>query len=45
MLLNDKVYFRMQWPQYADLQVNGMATDSRTIIDDFFILILSYGLS
>lgn len=24
MLLNDKVQFRMQWPQYADLQVNGM---------------------
>ncbi|KAF2300519.1 hypothetical protein GH714_013914 [Hevea brasiliensis] len=24
MLLNDKVPFRMQWPQYADLQVNGM---------------------
>uniref|UniRef100_A0A3Q7IZL2 SAP domain-containing protein n=1 Tax=Solanum lycopersicum TaxID=4081 RepID=A0A3Q7IZL2_SOLLC len=22
MLLNDKVQFRMQWPQYADLQVN-----------------------
>ncbi|XP_011008845.1 PREDICTED: E3 SUMO-protein ligase SIZ1-like isoform X2 [Populus euphratica] len=25
MLLNDKVPFRMQWPQYADLQVNGIA--------------------
>lgn len=25
ILLNDKVSFRMQWPQYADLQVNGMA--------------------
>ncbi|CAN1226893.1 E3 SUMO-protein ligase SIZ1 [Linum grandiflorum] len=25
MLLNDKVLFRMQWPQYADLQVNGVA--------------------
>ncbi|KAJ8768699.1 hypothetical protein K2173_023603 [Erythroxylum novogranatense] len=24
MLLNDKVPFRMQWPQYMDLQVNGM---------------------
>ncbi|XP_024011478.1 E3 SUMO-protein ligase SIZ1 isoform X2 [Eutrema salsugineum] len=24
MLLNDKVLFRMQWPQYADLQINGM---------------------
>ncbi|KAL8217207.1 hypothetical protein R6Q57_024044 [Mikania cordata] len=24
MLLNDKVCFRMQWPQYADLQVNGL---------------------
>ncbi|KAI3411371.1 PHD domain-containing protein, partial [Psidium guajava] len=24
MLLNDKVPFRMHWPQYADLQVNGM---------------------
>ncbi|KAF8083380.1 hypothetical protein N665_0776s0006 [Sinapis alba] len=24
MLLNDKVLFRMQWPQYADLQVNGV---------------------
>ncbi|XVF69393.1 hypothetical protein PTKIN_Ptkin11bG0078400 [Pterospermum kingtungense] len=24
MLLNDKVPFRMQWPQYADLHVNGV---------------------
>uniref|UniRef100_A0A6N2LQH8 SAP domain-containing protein n=1 Tax=Salix viminalis TaxID=40686 RepID=A0A6N2LQH8_SALVM len=24
MLLNDKVLFRMQWPQHADLHVNGM---------------------
>ncbi|ESQ37481.1 hypothetical protein EUTSA_v10002397mg [Eutrema salsugineum] len=24
MLLNDKVLFRIQWPQYADLQVNGI---------------------
>ncbi|KAM1253060.1 hypothetical protein ACFX2J_040996 [Malus domestica] len=24
ILLNDSVSFRMQWPQYADLQVNGM---------------------
>lgn len=24
MLLNDKVPFRMHWPQYADLQVNGV---------------------
>ncbi|EPS62109.1 hypothetical protein M569_12684, partial [Genlisea aurea] len=24
MLINDKVTFRMQWPQYADLQVNGL---------------------
>ncbi|XP_010264787.1 PREDICTED: E3 SUMO-protein ligase SIZ1-like [Nelumbo nucifera] len=24
MLLNDKVPFRMQWPQYSDLQVNGI---------------------
>ncbi|KAK9124326.1 hypothetical protein Sjap_013928 [Stephania japonica] len=24
MLLNDKVLFRMHWPQYADLQVNGV---------------------
>jgi len=24
MLLNDKVSFRMQWPQYTDLKVNGM---------------------
>ncbi|XP_010535588.1 PREDICTED: E3 SUMO-protein ligase SIZ1-like [Tarenaya hassleriana] len=24
MLLNDKVQFRMQWPQYTDLQVNGV---------------------
>ncbi|PIA38617.1 hypothetical protein AQUCO_02700085v1 [Aquilegia coerulea] len=24
ILLNDKVPFRMQWPQYADLQVNGV---------------------
>ncbi|KAG8084498.1 hypothetical protein GUJ93_ZPchr0010g8266 [Zizania palustris] len=23
MLMNDKVQFRMQWPQYAELQVNG----------------------
>ncbi|KAK4408925.1 E3 SUMO-protein ligase SIZ1 [Sesamum angolense] len=26
MLLNDKVPFRMQWPQYADLQVNGITS-------------------
>ncbi|KAI4385501.1 hypothetical protein MLD38_003520 [Melastoma candidum] len=25
MLLNDKVPFRIQWPQYADLQINGLA--------------------
>ena len=25
MLLNDKVQFRMHWPQNADLQVNGTA--------------------
>ncbi|XP_020204348.1 E3 SUMO-protein ligase SIZ1 isoform X2 [Cajanus cajan] len=24
MLLNDKIPFRMQWPLYADLQVNGV---------------------
>ncbi|KAL4359437.1 hypothetical protein AHAS_Ahas08G0077300 [Arachis hypogaea] len=24
MLLNDKVSYRMQWPQYTDLQVNGV---------------------
>lgn len=24
MLINDKVIFRMQWPQYADIQVNGV---------------------
>lgn len=24
ILLNDKVAFRLHWPQYADLQVNGM---------------------
>ncbi|KAG4384681.1 hypothetical protein AAZX31_13G309700 [Glycine max] len=24
MLLNDKVSFRMQWPQFADLKVNGL---------------------
>lgn len=24
MFMNDKVLFRMQWPQYADLQVNGL---------------------
>ncbi|KAL1817125.1 hypothetical protein ACET3Z_019699 [Daucus carota] len=24
ILLNDKVSFRLQWPQYADLQVNGV---------------------
>ncbi|KAK3232382.1 hypothetical protein Dsin_004263 [Dipteronia sinensis] len=29
ILLNDKVPFRMQWPQYVDLQVNGLPT--RTI--------------
>ncbi|KAK2633927.1 hypothetical protein Ddye_028719 [Dipteronia dyeriana] len=26
ILLNDKVSFRMQWPQYVDLQVNGLPT-------------------
>ncbi|XP_019447901.1 PREDICTED: E3 SUMO-protein ligase SIZ1-like isoform X1 [Lupinus angustifolius] len=25
MLLNDKVSFRMQWPQYTDLQINGFS--------------------
>uniref|UniRef100_A0A0D9ZTN3 SAP domain-containing protein n=1 Tax=Oryza glumipatula TaxID=40148 RepID=A0A0D9ZTN3_9ORYZ len=25
MLLNDKVQFRMQWPQYAELHVNGIS--------------------
>ncbi|KAF8050736.1 hypothetical protein N665_1893s0003 [Sinapis alba] len=25
MLLNDKVLFRMQWPQHVELQINGMA--------------------
>ncbi|KAF8403052.1 hypothetical protein HHK36_011146 [Tetracentron sinense] len=29
ILLNDKVPYRMQWPQYADLQVNGVTV--RTI--------------
>ncbi|PWZ41237.1 E3 SUMO-protein ligase SIZ1 [Zea mays] len=24
ILINDKVQFRMQWPQYAELQVNGI---------------------
>ncbi|KAL8151051.1 hypothetical protein V2J09_020859 [Rumex salicifolius] len=28
MLLNDKVPFRMQWPLYADLQVNGVPVRS-----------------
>ncbi|PWA63118.1 DNA-binding protein [Artemisia annua] len=28
MLLNDKVYFRMQWPQYAELQINGILISS-----------------
>ncbi|CAN1226891.1 E3 SUMO-protein ligase SIZ1 [Linum grandiflorum] len=31
MLLNDKVLFRMQWPQYADLQVNGTGVAIRAI--------------
>jgi hypothetical protein len=25
MLLNDKVQFRMHWPQHAELKVNGIA--------------------
>jgi hypothetical protein len=32
MLLNDKVLFRMQWPQYADLQVNGMTMTSTRVL-------------
>ena len=39
MLLNDKVTFRMQWPQYADLHVNGMivimANDMLYMINDY----------
>jgi hypothetical protein len=31
MLLNDKVPFRMQWPQYADLQVNGMVIKAKLL--------------
>ncbi|CAN1249507.1 E3 SUMO-protein ligase SIZ1 [Linum perenne] len=31
MLFNDKVPFRMQWPQYADLQVNGNGVPVRAI--------------
>ena len=32
MLLNDKVPFRMQWPQYADLQVNGMVMKANDML-------------
>jgi hypothetical protein len=32
MLLNDKVPFRMQWPQYADLQVNGMVIKAKLLL-------------
>lgn len=32
MLLNDKVSFRMQWPQYADLQVNGIMGDIESVM-------------
>lgn len=30
MLLNDQVTYRMQWPRYADLQVNGMISSYNT---------------
>ncbi|KAF9676709.1 hypothetical protein SADUNF_Sadunf08G0031200 [Salix dunnii] len=30
MLLNDKVLFRMQWPQHADLHINGMQVRTLT---------------
>ncbi|CAN6470851.1 unnamed protein product [Victoria cruziana] len=30
ILLNDKVSFRMQWPQFAELQVNGVAVRTTT---------------
>lgn len=32
MLLNDKVSFRMQWPQYADLQVNGTVDNVKSVM-------------
>lgn len=32
MLLNDKVPFRMQWPQFADLQVNGMVIKANDML-------------
>ena len=31
MLLNDKVVIRMQWPQFAELQINGMTVTSSQI--------------
>lgn len=37
MLLNDKVQFRMHWPQHAELQVNGIS--NTCVCDSFFYLI------
>ncbi|XP_035836828.1 TNF receptor-associated factor homolog 1a-like isoform X2 [Helianthus annuus] len=33
MLLNDKVSFRMQWPQFAELQINGWSHFAQFTID------------
>ena len=41
MLLNDKVPFRMQWPQDTDLQVNGMKlnfTSTNLLISLLFLM-------
>ncbi|KAA3485844.1 E3 SUMO-protein ligase SIZ1-like isoform X1 [Gossypium australe] len=44
MLLNDKVPFRMQWPQYADLQVNGTSINGflRLLSNLLLLLRLNY---
>lgn len=39
MLINDKVQFRMHWPQHAELQVNGISNPR--VCDSFFNLFAS----
>lgn len=45
ILLNDKVPFRMHWPLYGDLQVNGMGGIfmSSVLTTDFLEYVISFG--
>lgn len=41
MLLNDKVSFRIHWPSYADLRVNGILHPYLTCLKLLFLKSLS----